>query len=253
MIRLRSWGAGAMLALAPLSVLAFGPVTARRMTDVSLRLAPPALRAVLLSNRAQLDRGVADALAASGAMTRAEVLREAQQEYDAIPLLPGSQTPFEVIARHFGRLAGFIFSANDPLAWGRDARSAGVRADYFRYVERKLPLMVFTFDGYGKPSLGPDIGAYLADRAGAAGRYESAVLFCYFPGGKRVSSDTFDDRSNAFGVAQLTLSHAASDTAKAWLNLWRAMDGDLSATPYYRGEGGAAGVRQGAEGRAPGR
>lgn len=244
MIRLRSWGAGVLLALAPLCVLGYGPATVRRMTDVSLRLAPPALRAVLLSNRAQLDRGVAEALAASASATKAAVQREAQQEYDAIQLLPGSQTPFEVIVRHFGRLAGFIFSANDPLAWGHDVRSAGVRADYFRYVEKKLPLMVFTFDGYGKPPMGPDVGAYLADRAVGAGRYESAVLFCYYPRGKRVSSDTFDDRSNAFGVAQLTLSHAASDTAKAWLNLWRAMNGDLSATPYYRGDPQA-------EGRAP--
>ena len=224
----------ALIGLMPLLAQAYGPATVKRMTDVTLRLAPPSLRAVLLANRGSLDRGVADALGSFGHSPEEVVLAEAQREFDAIRILPSSQAPLAQIAYHFGRLSGLIYAANDPLARGEDGRTIQVRQDYSGYIERKLPLMVFAFDGYGAPPLEKDLRAYLEARAAGEGRYREAVLFCYFPQGRQVSSETFDDRSNAFGTAQVVLSHAVSDAAKAWLQVWRGMEGDLSATPYYR-------------------
>ena len=84
--------------------------------------------------------------------------------------------------------------------------------------------------------MGGDVRGYMEYRLAKERRYQRAVLFCYFPNGRRVSSATFDDRSNAFGVAQLILSHAVSDTAKTWFYLWKEMDGDVSATPFYHPE-----------------
>ena len=223
----------------PLLAATYGPATVKRMTDVTLRLAPPSLRAVLLANRDQLERGVSEALESQGSTPPEELLAEAQKEFAGIPGLPSGQVPLPVLAYHFGRLAGLVFAANDPLARGDDRRAFEVREDYFRYVERKLPLMVFSFDGYDAPPLKGNLKAYLAERQGREARYREGVLFCYFPSGTRVASETFDDRSNAFGVAQVILSHAVSDAAKAWLQVWQAMDGDLSATPYYRPAGKA--------------
>ncbi len=224
----------ALITLMPLLTNAYGPATVKRMTDVTLRLAPPSLRAVLLANRGSLDRGVTEALGSFGHSPEEVVLAEAQREFDAIRVLPSSQTPLAQVAYHFGRLAGLVYAANDPLARGEDGRARQVRQDYSGYIERKLPLMVFAFDGYGAPPLEKDLRAYLAARMARESRYHEAVLFCYFPEGRQVSSETFDDRSNAFGTAQVVLSHAVSDAAKAWLQVWRGMEGDLSATPYYR-------------------
>ena len=235
---LRRFLAAALLLLAPALAHPFGTAANKRLADVTLRLAPPALRAVLLARRSQLDRGLANGLSKGEASDRAALADEAQREYDLLPTLPKTQAPLDEIAYHFGRMAGLIYAANDPLRFGSDARAGQVRADYLRYVERKLPLMVFAFDGYGAPPLGEDLRGYLLRRMEGSARYGQAVLFCYFPeGGGRARSETFDDRSNAFGVAQVSLSHAASDAAKAWLNAWKAMDGDLSATPYYTGGG----------------
>jgi hypothetical protein len=228
------WAAALLISAISVQTGAYGPATVRRMTDVTLRLAPPSLRAVLLANRGSLDRGVTEALVSFGHSPEKVVLAEAQREFEVIRILPSSQTPLAEIAYHFGKLAGLIYAANDPLARGEDGRARQVREDYSGYIERKLPLMVFAFDGYGSPPLETDLRAYLAARATGEGRYREAVLFCYFPQGRQVSSETFDDRSNAFGTAQVVLSHAVSDAAKAWLQIWRGMDGDLSATPYYR-------------------
>ena len=218
----------------PLLTAAYGQATARRMAEVNLRLAPPSLRAALLAQRGDLERGLSEALRDYASSSAEELAAEAQREFAGIPGLPSVQAPFGQVAYHFGKLAGLIYIANDPFARSGDKRALEVHQDYLKYVERKLPLLVFSFDGYSSPPLEGDLGRYLSTRMTGEGRYTEAVLFCYYPSGTRVSSDTFDDRSNAFGAAQVILSHAVSDAAKAWLQVWKAMDGDLSSTPYLR-------------------
>lgn len=233
--RIAGWVSWILLLLLPgLAAQAYGPQTVKRMTDGCLRLAPASLRSAMLAHRDDLDRGVAEVLAAFDGAPRESVVAALSEESALVPRLPAQRAPFDTIAYHFGRVAGLFFVLNDPLARGDDARSEEVRSDYFGYLERKLPLMVLAFDGYDNPSLSGDWGEYAMRRLKGRGRYQEAVLLCYFPGGRRTSSSTFDDRSNAFAVAQLTLSHGVSDAAKAWFFLWRGMNGDVSATPFYR-------------------
>ncbi len=222
-----------LVLLAPLSLFAYGPKTVQRMTDDSLRLAPRALRSALTSYRADLDRGVEASLEGYAGAPRGELLDALQKEAGTIPGLFASHSPFSAVATHFGRTAGLIFLLNDPMMIKGDPRALQVRSDYYAYIERKLPLLVVTFDGYDTPPMNGDVRDYMEYRLAKERRYQTAVLFCYFPNGRRVSSTTFDDRSNAFGVAQLILSHAVSDTAKTWFYLWKEMDGDVSATPFY--------------------
>jgi len=226
--------AAVLVITAPLLTAAYGPETVKRMTDVTLRLAPRSLRAALLANRDHLDRGVADALSTYATSPARDILAEAQKEYAGIPALPNSQVPMEQIAYHFGKLAGLVYAVNDPFTRWQDGRAREIHQDYQKYIERKLPLIFLAFDGYASPPLQGDLQAYLSARMAGEERYREAVLFCYYEEGRRVSSQTFDDQSNAFGAAQVILSHGVSDAAKAWLEVWRAMDGDLSATPYYR-------------------
>jgi hypothetical protein len=203
------------------------------MTDLTLRLAPVALRNALLAYRTDLDRGVSDAQTGYTAKPTADILDAAVREFDLVPTLLQTMEPFEQVAYHMGMTAGLIYLLNDPLRAGQDPRSAQVQADYLAYMERKLPLMVVAFDGYNSPPLTGDLRSYLIHRLESMPRYEKAVLFCYFPHGQRVSSDTFDDRSNAFGVAEVVLSHAVSDAAKSWFYMWKSMGGDVAATPFY--------------------
>jgi len=211
----------------------YGPATTKRMTDLTLRLAPVALRNALLAYRTDLDRGVSDAQTGYAAKPTADILDAAVREFDLVPTLLQTMEPFEQVAYHMGMTAGLIYLLNDPLRAGQDPRSAQVQADYLAYMERKLPLMVVAFDGYNSPPLTGDLRSYLIHRLEGMPRYEKAVLFCYFPHGQRVSSDTFDDRSNAFGVAEVVLSHAVSDAAKSWFYMWKSMGGDVAATPFY--------------------
>jgi len=225
-----------LLAATPPPAPAFGPAALEKMTGATLRLAPAALRSALGAYRGLVDRGVHDTIDKQGRQPSAVLVAALQAELQEIPSLPKRQSPFEEVAYRFGRVAALNYLLNDPLREADDERLAAVRGDYRGYLDRKLPLMPLVFDGYDNPPLSGDADAYfsLDARARRAERYREALLFCYYPGGKAVSSETFDDRSNAFGVAQAAASHAVSDAAKSWFHLWRAMDGDLSATPYYR-------------------
>jgi hypothetical protein len=129
-------------------------------------------------------------------------------------------------------MAGLVWLLNDPFLENAEPALRDVEGDYARYVERKLPLLVLSFDGWKSPPLTGDLAGYFGQRALSARRYREALKTCYYPEGKRVSSETFDDRSNAFGVAQAALSHAASDIAKVWARVWGTMGGDLSAAPF---------------------
>ncbi len=236
MSRVRFWGAGMFLVLAPLSILAFGPAAQRRAAEAALRLSPAALRSVLLSHRPELDRGMAETFAELEGASEEALVAALEREASLPRKLAEERAPFSRVAFHFGRAAGIALLLNDPVSFGADPRLGSVRADYDRYVDRKLPLLVLSFDGWDTPAMEDDLKAYFQERRASSARYREALLTCYYPGGKRVSSDTFDDRSNAFGVAQIALSHAASDAAKTWRRMWAAMDGDLAATPFAGAE-----------------
>jgi len=230
--RLRFWGAGTLLVLAPLLVFALGPRAARRTVDASLRLSPAALRSVLLAHRREVDRGFEEALAEGQGRPRGDLVDRLQGEVERAPRLSRDRVPFASVAHSFGRMAGLVWLLNDPFLENAEPALRDVEGDYARYVERKLPLLVLSFDGWKSPPLTGDFAGYFGQRALSARRYREALKTCYYPEGKRVSSETFDDRSNAFGVAQAALSHAASDIAKVWARVWGTMGGDLSAAPF---------------------
>jgi hypothetical protein len=235
-----------LLAATPPPAPALGPATLQKMTGATLRLAPASLRSALGAYRGLLDRGVHDTVDRQGRQPSTVLVAALQAEIREIPDLPKRRSPFEEVAYRFGRVAALNYLLNDPLRVAEDERLADIRGDYQAYLDRKLPLMPLVFDGYDNPPMNGDADVFFGGegRVRRMDRYRDALLFCYYPGGKRVTSETFDDRSNAFGVAQAVASHAVSDAAKTWFHLWRAMDGDLSATPYYRrpkpsGEGAA--------------
>lgn len=232
MNRRRLWGAGALLVLAPLLLFALSPRASRRTVDAALRLSPASLRSVLLAHRREVDGGFEEALAEGRGRPRGELVERLQGEMEKAPRLSRDRAPFPAVARSFGRMAGFVWLLDDPFLENPEPALRDVEGDYARYVERKLPLLILSFDGWRSPPLTGDLSGYFGRRALSAQRYREALKTCYYPEGKRVSSETFDDRSNAFGVAQAVLSHAASDIAKVWARAWGTLGGDLSAAPF---------------------
>jgi hypothetical protein len=226
----RFWAALLACAALPILHFAYGPKTVSRMTDGALRVAPVSLRAALLAHEQDVRAGVEEGLALTGA----DPASAAAAVVEAIPGLAAKQAPFSELARAYGRLAGLAFLANDPFRGGGKERIRDLRGDYFAYVERSLPRIVLTFDGYDSPPVGKDVRDYLDARQRGLERYRTALDHDYFPDGRRVSSETFDDLSNAFGTAQNLLSHAVSDAAKLWLHAWESMNGDTYATPYLK-------------------
>lgn len=232
MSRRRFWGAGIVLVLAPLLLFALGPRSTRRTVDAALRLSPASLRSVLLSHRREVDRGFEASWAEGRSQSREELVERLRGEMDQAPRLVHDRAPLARLAHSFGRMAGLVWLLNDPFLETSDPALSGVEEDYAGYVERKLPLLVLSFDGWRSPPLTRDLSGYFDQRALSVQRYRRALKTCYYPEGKRVSSETFDDRSNAFGVAQAALSHAASDIAKVWARVWGTMGGDLTAAPF---------------------
>lgn len=227
--------AGAVaLVLASAPAMAFGPGVLAKLTSSSLKLAPASLRGVLSSYRQYVDHGVQETMEKEGRQPAPVLISALQEEIAQMSELPKRQAPFEEAAYRFGRVAALAFLLNDPLRDASDPRITAIRADYSRYMERKLPKMPIAFDGYDSPPMTGDADAYFQQRFKGQDRYREALLFCYYPSGKAVSSETFDDRSNAFAVVQAVASHAVSDAAKMWFFIWKAMDGDISATPFYQ-------------------
>jgi len=231
---LKKTGMGIAFLLLSLSLSAYGPNTIKRLTSAVKSLASPALRAMLEVYPESLDGGIQSALKEFSGAPAEAVKAAVAAEVGSVARLPKEKAPLDSIVFHFGRVAGLAWVANDPLLFGGDARSREIRPDFENYVERKLNRMMLAFDGYDRPPLDDSVESYIAWRIAGGARYRKALFFCYFKGGRRMSSKTFDDRSNAFGVAQVVLSHGISDAAKLWFAMWRSMDGDVSGTPYYR-------------------
>ncbi|MCI4397373.1 MAG: hypothetical protein JHC34_00895 [Acidobacteria bacterium] len=221
--------------MASAPALAYGPGVLAKMTSSTLKLAPASLRGVLTSYRKYVDQGVRDTIDKEGRQPGPVLVSAIQEEITQMSELPKRQAPFEEVAYRFGRVAALAFLLNDPLRDSSDPKIIAVREDYAGYMERKLPKMPVAFDGYDSPPMQGDAGSYFQQRFKGQERYREALLFCYYPpSGKAVSSETFDDRSNAFAVVQAIASHAVSDAAKMWFYIWKAMDGDISATPFYQ-------------------
>jgi len=229
----------ALLFCTAASAFAYGEKTTEKMVDSTMWLAPPSLRGMLTVYRNEILGGVRETFAAGAGKKDADICSALEEEMALLPKLASKQSSFEQIAYHFGRMAGLVFLLDDPFRDCQDEQAREISADYKEYVERRISKNILTFEGYSSPVFEKPVAGYFEKRKNSFPRYIESVLYCYYPGGKRVSSQTFDDRSNAFGVAQIILSKSVSDAAKVWFHVWKTMDGDTSGTPFLKEKGKA--------------
>ncbi|HNQ78168.1 MAG TPA: hypothetical protein PK747_08770 [Acidobacteriota bacterium] len=213
---------------------AYGEKTTEKMVDSAVWLAPPSLKGLLTAFRKDTLSGVRETLDTQSGKQDVDLCLALEEEMALLPKLASKQSSFEQIAFHFGKVAALVFLLDDPFRNNEDSRVKEISSDYKEYMERKVAKHILTFEGYASPAFEIPVSGYFEKRKAAFPRYVESVLFCYFPSGERVSSKTFDDRSNAFGVSQIVLSKSVSDAAKVWLHVWKSMDGDVSGTPFLK-------------------
>lgn len=205
-----------LLLFVPMSALAWTPPANTLIAKKSAQLAPPDLRLLIEKFPAEYATGVED-------MGDVRDLRQRiEKETGGIIKMIRSNEPMPLVIERLGLLARLVADANNPLRL--DARLAPVGEDYERYFERKIVLFPTVF--YGLDShfrLGP----YL-DRTFARSRtFAPLVAEEYFGAGEEHTSDDFDDRSTAFGVASVSYSHAVTDVVNLYYYIWKEAGGDV--------------------------
>ena len=206
----------ALLLLFPTAALAWTPPANSLIAKKSLQLSPPDLRLLIEKFPAEYATGVEE-------MADAPDLRQRiEKETGGIIKMIRSNQPMPLVVERLGILARLVADANNPLKL--DARLTPVGDDYEHYFERKIVLFPTVF--YGLDShfrLGP----YL-DRTFARSRtFAPLVAEEYFGDGAMHTSDDFDDRSTAFGVASVSYSHAVTDVVNLYYYIWKEAGGDV--------------------------
>jgi hypothetical protein len=152
-----------------------------------------------------------------------------------VRMMMEGRAPLEDLAFELGVLSHYLADANHPLlASDADPREPTYRESYARYLEKQVRSDKFrvVFTGYRDASLeSGDVAAFVKASRQRSGRHYSRIGQDYYRDGRLVSSDVFDEFSFAFGVGQLSYSHAVGDTAKLWLRLWMEAGGDIEGLP----------------------
>ncbi len=216
--------------------LAFTPRTRAEIVRRALTLMPDGLQRQLKKHARPLFAGSLEGVAGRDATFSAldpgdSDLRLAAAISETASAV-GSRRPMGDVARLFGEIAMRTADLSFALNVGKDhAREAEFYSKFSRYVERKLPRISITFDGYADPRLArAEVEAFARSVAARARRDYDAIALSYFPRGRKSLPQDFDDRSVAFAAASLEISLAVTATARAWLYAWNEAHGDLAGT-----------------------
>lgn len=218
---------GRLLALAVAGFLSLGwsATTTRHVAWTAVGFFPDDLARQIRRHHRRFDAGLQHGYASASrrAVDASELatLLEAQAQGCARDLR--QPIPFADLVERLGVLAAWVMRANDPLAVGNsDSREVRYSQAYRRYVDQALPRVRLVYYGQDRAlvterRLGPSVEATLQ-------RAHSLYPFVgeeFYRTGSLRDWRTFDDRSVAFGVAAVSLSHGLSDLANIASFVWR--------------------------------
>jgi hypothetical protein len=212
--------------------------TARAMGRQALRLMPKSLQGLLVLHQpgllTALEQGQAEAARlveqdpalAAGRISGASLeLRRQLQE----------RASFAEVAIRLGQIAALVLAVNDPTHYATAPPEA--RALFLRELEGRRDQFPFVFDGHDAPELtAGDLQHYMQVSARRARFYSERLEGSFFTPLRQGRTARFDPRSIPFGVASIAYSHAISDLVRIWFHAWKSGGGDLTRTPFYRGE-----------------
>lgn len=199
------------------------------IAENALAIAPTDLRRQIHKHLDRYRRGSVDAFQNSDATSHYKnrngtgsldrwILDETDRAIAAIR----SHRPFRDVVYQLGVLAHYVADANNPLSTDEsDPREGRYSVDYLSYVEGVQERFAVVFYGDGRDLDGPDALSPLVSRTLARSR----VLYPwiareYLRVGGPPGSAKFDDKSVAFAVGSLALSHAVSDVGAVLRYVW---------------------------------
>lgn len=199
--------------LIPITANAWTRVSNQRIAKKAAALAPSDLRAMIEQFNADYQNGLARAT------TSMELRAQIQAETNAAISAVHSRKPMSELIEHLGVLAHLVAEANTPA-----------RGDYEHYFERsmkKFPTVFYGLDtNFNMPR-------QLDRTFNRSAKFNPLVELEYERAG---SSEAFDDRSTAFGIASVCYSHAVTDLVNLYYYIWKEAGGDVrSATGLRRG------------------
>jgi hypothetical protein len=135
--------------------------------------------------------------------------------------------PLEQLVEELGVLAVRVLDANDPLAVAHaDPREPLYSADYEAYVGTIIDRVRLVYYGLDRDLVyGGEIGALVDETLQRGRELYPFVGAEFYRSGERCSWRTFDDRSLAFGIAAISLSHGLTDLANLTAHVWQGGGG----------------------------
>lgn len=206
-----------------------------RISSKAVSLAPPDLAMILERFKDEFARGRVEGERDHRSHRDPRALQPAlDREIREAVAAPRARGGMVQLAERLGRVAHLVADANQPFnSSGVSERLQPSRNDFESYFDRRMHLFPTVFYGL-EPSF--DTARYVSESQRRNAKYAALLDEEYFRGGSRRSSEEFDDRSTAFGVAALSYSHAVSDLVNIFYYVWKEAGGDVrTATVLRRG------------------
>ena len=230
------------LFLLPVFVFAWTPAAEQRIAEKSAALAPPDLKLLLDKYATEYRQGLKAASADEGSEAHRFILmrhsgklrHQIEQETATVIRMIRTRQPLSGAIEHLGRLVHYVSDANNPFhVSDQFPELTSKQHDFESYFERKLEKFPTVFYGLDWPFMPSGYVGSIFERTAS---FYPLVHEEYFRHGETQSSEHFDDRSTAFGVASVAYSHAVTDLVNLYYYIWKEAGGDVrTAAPMRSG------------------
>jgi hypothetical protein len=222
-----------LLTIFPFTAGAWTRNSDHQIAQKGAQLAPRDLRLVIHRLEKSYASGVDRAIAEEGVDIHRARLRERieSETTDVIRMIRTNQPMTRVVVR-LGMLSHLVGDANNPFHVHTEEALEPSHGDFERYFERrmqKFPTVFYGLDARFR------LDTYLDRTFQRTSNLAPLVSEEYFRDGERRTSDEFDDRSTAFGVASLCYSHAVTDLVNLYYYIWKEAGGDVRSAASMRG------------------
>ena len=114
----------------------------------------------------------------------------------------------------------------DPVQDGSgDPLAAYIHRDFPRFVQSRLPKFPVIFYGFDPQLHRGDTLSYFRNQTRDQKDLCRLLIMDYTRGGAWATHQAFDDQSNAFGVAQISMNQAFSAVLNLWYYIWTKSGG----------------------------
>jgi hypothetical protein len=200
--------------LIPISASAWTRASDQRIAKKAAALAPADLRTIIERYHSEYQAGLART---NSIEDRAKLSEQIEAETNAAIRSVHARKPMSDLVEHLGVLAHLVSDANTP--------ARGDFEQYFERSQRKFPTVFYGLDSNFS------VQRYFERTLHRTSHFTPLVGLEY---ARATSSEGFDDRSTAFGVASVCYSHAVTDLVNLYYFIWKEAGGDVRSAKAVR-------------------